>query len=563
MPSSQPERWFLLVWLLITSWLLMCAFAVQGEYGDGYQTIVNARYLFGDSPTFYVQRGPLAALLLWPVEVLVRLFGIDPVDVRPHHVYSALWHSAYLLGCWVLLRRAPGDAPARLIAFGASILSVVFYAYAPYLSHDIVPGLLFTAMIFLVHRWLRRPHRMDAVCLVLLGAAVTLFKQTFAIFWVALIAYGITAWSLGWDSGRVTPRKLAGLVLMAGGSAAISWLGYAWFIGDEIPDAAFLIRPVQLIAAVSAQYGGDLQGAFATDLYLRNLPNYGIAAMLLVIPGIVMALRGDDPRLRQVAFCWLFAALLLQFSAFREARYLAFLAPLTALLIVPVIHRLVATRPVLVVLLALVLVDQSRGLSQALKPMTSTARIDVARFLNAPRGDGDLVVSKTLSFVYDGASPLRRDRYHGIYHLTPLNLSGLYEGRLHVAAIDDPRHLGSSGIKPGDRVYYSNNTMLRRPPWDNDNLPSGLASYLLVAGDAVSAELVLRDDSYQRSDDEGGYVMYFADADRGQRMPVISSTAIAADAARELYGAAADGSPLSVTVIRIMALCQADACSYR
>ena len=68
--SHRSERWFLLLWLTICVWLLICAFVVQGEYGDGYQTIVNARFLFGDSPNYYVQRGPLPAIALWPAEAI-------------------------------------------------------------------------------------------------------------------------------------------------------------------------------------------------------------------------------------------------------------------------------------------------------------------------------------------------------------------------------------------------------------------------------------------------------------------------------------------------------------
>ena len=46
------ERWFLLLWLLISVWLLACALLIGSEFGDGYQTMVNARYFFGESEFF-------------------------------------------------------------------------------------------------------------------------------------------------------------------------------------------------------------------------------------------------------------------------------------------------------------------------------------------------------------------------------------------------------------------------------------------------------------------------------------------------------------------------------
>ena len=115
------ERWFLLVWLLVSLWLLTCAFLVGGEYGDGYQTIANARYFFGDNPDIHAQRGPLAALLLWPAQAAVALLNTGALDVRPYHFYSAVLHSAYLLGCWLLLKRSGEAFVPRIIAFAIAI----------------------------------------------------------------------------------------------------------------------------------------------------------------------------------------------------------------------------------------------------------------------------------------------------------------------------------------------------------------------------------------------------------------------------------------------------------
>ncbi len=561
--DTATERWFLLAWGLLSLWLIACAWLVQGEYGDGYQTIVNARYLFGDSANYYVQRGPLAAIALWPVEFAVSVLAIDPLDVRPHHVLSAVLHSGYLLGCWLLLRRAPGTAAARLVAFAAAVLSVLFYAYAPYLSHDLLPGLMFLLQVFLCHRWLEAPTARTAIALTLLGAAVVLIKQTYALVWAALFAYAILAMLLKWDGSRVTPRKFFGLVLLAGASAVLSWLGYGLFIAGELPDVALLARPLHLVTAVSNQYGEELSGLFATDLYLRNLPNYGLAAVLLVGPGLFIALRGDDARQRQIAVCWLFAAIVVVLIDFREARYLAFLAPLTAMLVVPAVQAVLSRRRAAIALVLLVLVDQARGLDVAAGQVASAARSDVLRFVNAPRGDGRIVSSPRLSVVYDAASPLPRDRYHGIYHLTPDLLRGLYEGRRQVVTLDDPRDLGLAGLQPGDRVYYANKTMVRRPPWPEGNLPNGIADYLLVAGDVVSVDLERRGEHFQVTGGDGSYVMLVPAAARGQRMPVITAGTLTEADVAGLYGDVAGRERLTVTGMVVRALCQAAACRYR
>jgi hypothetical protein len=536
---------------------------VQGEYGDGYQTIVNSRYLFADSPGYFVQRGPLAAIVLWPVEVVVQAFDIDPLDVRPYHVLSGLLHCGYLWLCWLLLRKAPGTTGARLLAFATAILSVVFYAYAPYLSHDILPGLLFLLMIFVCHRWLEKPNTIDATYLVVLGCAVTLIKQTYAIFWATIIAYALIACLLRWDSGRITFRKWSMLTLLALTSAAMSWLGYALFIGGEFPDVPLLIRPIKLMTAVTGQYTQALEDIFPADLYLHNLPNYGIAAVVMIIPGLVMAFRGSSARLRMVATCWLLSVLAIQLTEFREIRYLAFLAPLTAMLIVPVAQWLLTRKATAVAIIAIVLVDQTRGLTVAAEQIVTAPGADVARFINAPDGDGNVYVSNILSFVYNASSPLQRDRYHGLYHLTPFLLHRLYEGRMSIAIINDMRDLGLMGIDPGDRVYFANFMMVRRPPWQENNHPVDFEEFLLVAGDAEIIHLDFNNGVYERRDNDGSFVMFIPAAEVGQQMPVIGRGSVTTDAAALLFGDIQGRQQLEVMVVMIDALCQSDVCSYR
>jgi hypothetical protein len=111
-------------------------------------------------------------------------------------------------------------------------------------------------------------------------------------------------------------------------------------------------------------------------------------------------------------------------------------------------------------------------------------------------------------------------------------------------------------------VFYSNNTLVRRPPWPAQNVPADLPSFLLVAGDAMHAELVLHGDAYERRGADGSYVMYLPGPEQTEQMPVITPGALPRAAALRLYGQAA-GDRMQVTAVLVTALCQADRCSYR
>jgi hypothetical protein len=561
--AEKANRWFFLTWLLVSLWVFACAIMTQGEYGDGYQTIVNGRYFFADSANYFVQRGPLAGLALWPVEALRAWIGWGAIDVRPYHVYSGILHSLYLIGCWYLLKRTGPDRVAEIIAFVAAILSVVFYANAPYLSHDIIPGLLFLLLIFLCNRWLNSPDKVLGLQLVLLGTAVTLIKQTYALFWVALVLYTLLALVMKWDDRRVTLRKTAMLLALAGFSGILSWLAYGLFIANDLNGASVLSGPLDLMKAVSNQYGSSHSDVFTADLYFQNLHNYGIAALLMVIPGLIYAFRASDARLRMIAVCWVICALALQFVSYKEVRYLAFLAPLTAVLIVPIVQTVMKHRLAAGLLMIVILFDQYRGLSTSAAQLSSTAGVNVSRFLEAPDGDGRVIASKSLSFVYMAASPMPRDPYHGIYHITPPLIRNLNEDQFEVIELGDPRELGLVGLEVGDRVYFSNTTIVRKAPWRDDNVPSSLASQIMVSGDVTTLELVHQGDKYVVGNDDDSFFLYVPSANVGQQMPVISGTGLGSAEVKALYGEIEYSKSLTATVVAVKALCQADRCEYR
>ncbi len=556
------EHWFAVAWLLITLWLIACAFLIGGEYSDGYNTIANARFFFGDNPDYYFQRGPLAALVLWPVETILGALDSSRFDVRPYHIYSGLLHSAYLVGCWLLLKHTGQSFVPRIIAFAAAILSVIFFAYAPYLSHDIIPGLLFLLLIFLCNRWIRDPTVGRALQLVLLGTAVTFIKQTYAIFWVSLCVYAALAFLFKWNESRVSSRKVLLLFALAGLSGLLSWVGYGWFTAGEISEVSLLERPLVLLNSVSAQYNneGDLALLFPWTLYLRNLHNYGIVTVLLLIPGIVLAFRGNDARLRMIAVCWLISVIMLQSVAFKEARYMAFLAPLSAMLIVPVISLLRRSRALFVALLAVILIDQFRGMTMAAAQLTSTPGIDIARFVGEVENSGKIISSPNLSFAFMADSPIRHDRYHGIFHLSAENLFRIGEGNTSVGRIADPRDFGSAGIEPGDRIFHSNMTLARIPPWGDSNRPHRLEDLVMAFGTAANIDLNLEGNQYEIQGHDGKLIMFVPGTESGKKMPVIASDKLSVAAAKTIYGDKVGESPQVLGVL-IDTLCLADRCT--
>ena len=560
--EAKAERWFLLAWALISLWILACALLVKGEYGDGYQTMVNGRYFYADAVNYYMQRGPLAAFAMGPVELFRGIFNWNAIDVRPYHIYSGLLHSLYLLGCWMLLKRVGENRVAQFAAFAAAILSVVFYANAPHLSHDIIPGLLFLLLIFLCNRWITVPTQSLAVQLVVLGTAVTFIKQTYALFWTALVFYAFVAYVLKWDNGRVSGRKALTLLGLAAISAVISWFGYGLYIVPELPGSTVWTGPLDLMKVVSVQYGKDFDAIFSTDIYLRNIHNFGIAAMLLVLPALVLAFRGNDARLRMLAVCWIVSVIALQLTSFREVRYLAFLAPLTAVLIIPVIQLLIKHRAAAAILLLVILFDQYRGLTVSAAQLSSTGGIDIDRFIGAPNGDGKTIFSRNLSFVYMPASPMRRDPYHGIYHISAALYRRLNENHFGVIELRDPRDMAYMGIEPGDRVFYSNINVLRKMPWRDDNVPASLEMLVLVAGDAETVTLRRQGDEYVVDGADGQFFLLVPSPDVGREMPLLSAISFRADLIERIYGEKARQDEFTVIGIAVKALCQAEKCLY-
>jgi hypothetical protein len=452
---------------------------------------------------------------------------------------------------------------ARILAFATAVTTVVFYGFSPYVSHDILPGLLFLLMIYIANRWLSEGSRVDALLLVIIGAAVVLIKQTYALFWIVIVVYGAMAMLLRWDDRRVDWRKFALLLGLAALSGVLTWLGYTWFMAEQWAHIPWYLRPLALASAVSHIYTENADRVFPADLYLRNLHNLGILAMLLVIPGVVMALRGRSARLRMIAVCWVLSAVAIQLVTFKEVRYVLFLAPLTAVLIAPVIEWAMKQRVLLIAMVLVVAVDQVRGFSVAAKQVAATATIDPVRFFQSAGTEGRIVASELVSFVYDAKSPLQRDSYHGIYHISARVIFGLQESETQVYELTDTRELGMADLQPGDRVYVANSPVRRYAPYTKDNTPHMLPEYIAVAGRAAKLTLRRLGDEYVVEGHENTHVMLVSDPEIGPAVPLLSTSTFEVDDLEAIYGSLQDKDRFEVTGVIVDAICRADQCKYR
>jgi len=95
---------------------------------------------------------------------------------------------------WHMLRSRFGCRWPTLIAFAAAIPTVVYFCYAPSISHDVLPGLVVLVMLQMADRHANRPSLRIWLGLVSMGAAVALIKHMYGAIWVAiLIAYACLA----------------------------------------------------------------------------------------------------------------------------------------------------------------------------------------------------------------------------------------------------------------------------------------------------------------------------------------------------------------------------------
>ena len=446
--------WILIA--LIAAWLIVAALIVEIDYYDGFDAIANARYFLGESPSYIANRCPVVSIILIPAELIAS----HPLELRPQHLTSATIHIAFLVSTWMLLIRHFGRSWPVTIAWTATIPTFIFFSYSPFISHDIFPGALFLWMLVLADKFTERQRWDTWICMVVLGAMAALTKHYFGVFWLAVLISRLIA---------RTPIKTL-LLLFAGAaiSGVITWIGLglsiAW--GESIEQ--ILTRPWQQLEKIVSMY--DANVILPRWLYVRNCWAYGILACLLIVPGLIMSLRATALQ-RSIASAWIFAMLLMHMIQLVEVRYIAYLAPLSAFLIVPVLQS-IARKPLLwILVVAILCVDGFISVCEATRITTPFyTRSQLRHFLEPIESDGDsnapLLMNNTMLSFYDrDPSPLAADRFHRLFHFANLHVQFVY-GRRQVIQIDpadDPTL--ATKYTDGTPALFNNGTLSNPPTW--------------------------------------------------------------------------------------------------
>lgn len=530
-PRSTVVSWSIAAALaLIAAWLAASVPLVNLEFGDGYSTVANARYFLGTSAEYFWQRGPLMAIVVAPGEWLARVLELSPLDVRPHHAVMILLHMSYLLAVWRILTRRFGPSLASALSFLAAIPTVVFFSYAPFISHDIFPGLLVVCLLLVCDAFLARPNLRDWLLFLALTLALGLLKQTFALVPVALLASRIlvavptSALAREWR-----PLLLLGLAGVLAG--LLCWCGYASVLGGRFPDIGFWLRPLAMVDAINGNYGGlaELDKLVYPWLYLRNLSAYGLVAMTLVIPGIALAIWRGNVFMRQAAVFWALLVIAMMLMPFREVRYLAFLAPMTALLIVPVMRMVVSGPRRYQWLLAFVLViDLARASLEAGRIIDPYYRRGVISFfepLAAAVGPRTPIFFGIgwLSFVSPEDDAFFGDPFHRITEMQIEQIRVLNNWTPErVFRIKLPAIKAAIARHPNGVFLIQTVLLSRNPPFRPGNLAGLPQSFLQVLATADQIDFVRSGNDYRVAqrpelpvmlvDDEGGHAIVLGSA---------------------------------------------------
>lgn len=417
------------------SWLLWAALVVQVEPFDGYDTLFNARHFLHQAPYFFELRAPALAWLMVPVEWFKIHFDVDAFDLRPEHLLMALVHGLALAAMYLGQIKLVGRHVSGLLAFATVSLSYAFISYLPFLSHDIIPGALLLWMLILAQQHMLQPRLKGLLLLLLLGALGPLIKHVFALFWVVVLV-------VSWLNNFALPtpirlRRWALLIVAAGLSALVVWLGFAQAFAQNFSTTPWWLRPYIALKPVLGQFGTTYSATLW--LYARNILAYGAAVVPLVALGIVLALwrRKNQNReaflvLRSLALAVLIFALLMPLLELREVRYLLFLSalfpPLVAL-------ALTSSGPRWWPLWGGLALLQIFAWPWAVYPWPQTAQAlarpardfyqgqDLHRLRQALDSNaGPIAVYSPLrhpviSLMDDEALPIKGDIFHGIFHL--------------------------------------------------------------------------------------------------------------------------------------------------
>jgi len=482
------------------AWLVVAAALVDIEYYDGFSAICNARYFLGRSSFYLAERGPLMAWVLMPAEMVKDWLGLHPLEVRPHHATMAVLHVGYLLAVYGALVRQLGQRWSTVIAFATAITSYMFSSYAPFISHDLLPGALVLWMLIWSEDVAQAPRLRPWLLLVAAGTLAPLVKQTFGVFWIAVLAAHALPTLVRADSRyRTPPRALGWLASGAVASGLLTWLIYGIVLADWAPQIPLWLRPYRNLQFLADVYEGtDIR--MPLWIYVRNVWAYGRLTTLLLIPGLALSL-GGSPRQRRLALAWITGVVFLHALPLREVRYMAFLAPLSAVVISPALQMVGRRRAGVVVVAVLLFFDVSGAAREASKVATAFYRHSELRAFLEPLSDGPRLRRPLfrnipmLSFVSPDPSPLAADRYHHIFHMGIGHIGVLYGYAAEDVRLLRPHEAAAvmATTPEGSVLLFSTGILAHGPTWMPAPVP-GRASFLQGLATAQTITLRARHD---------------------------------------------------------------------
>src|SRR5439155_3616991 len=202
-------------------------------------------------------RGPLMAWILMPAEAVKGWLGLHPLAFRPHHMTMALVHAVYLVVVYRAMVGHFGHRWSTLFAFMTAVTSYAFFSYAPFLSHDLAPGALLLWMLIWSEEVARAPRLRSWWLLVAAGTLGPLVKQTYGVFWIAVLAAHVLPALLRMDPKYHTScRALGWLAAGAAASGVLTWIVYGLVLANWVPDTSLWLRPYRNLQYLAHIYDG-------------------------------------------------------------------------------------------------------------------------------------------------------------------------------------------------------------------------------------------------------------------------------------------------------------------
>jgi hypothetical protein len=573
--ETRPVKW--VNWVarallaVIGIWLLSTLYFVQLEFDDGYTTIANARSLAGFQAEYAWNRAPLIPALLAPVAALAGALGLPSLAVWPYHLLMVLLHFALVVWAWRWLSSNLSARPFTLFAFAAAIPTVLYFSYAPFLSHDLIGGFFALMMLDLGRRFIDAPGVRAWWILVALGALAAMIKQTYALFWaVSLLALALVEIVEG--RFRQNWRVMAALGAGAVVSAVVVWLVYAAVLSSSLTSTPFLLRPWLQTIAVPDYFRayGDLRELFYQWIYLRNAWAHGIAVAVLVIPGLYFCWTSADTKLRAIAIAWLAYVIALHAISFKEVRYAAFLAPLSAVLVWAAIRGVARIRRIYVYpMIALLGADMALATTEATRifhPYYRTTFPDFFSEVEAMPRDGTrrIIMINNLSFVSPERWAFHGDRYHRITHTMPYHMAQLLNLPAGtVMNVPHPELLTVELLRDGDILTFSNMVVTRNTPVPRDNATTMQPDFLQYLAVSTTLRFELDGDRYLPLDAGGeahAQPFVLARTEAGEGLPVVAWGSVSAELMTALQGWTTPMSSAELRVLKIRTLCTVRGC---